>query len=396
MINSIETAIEDIKKGRFVLIVDDENRENEGDLVVAAEFINEEKMNFMIRNCTGIVCVPMRPSRINELGLKLMIENNNSRHGCKFTTSVDHKETSTGVSARDRVITVKSLIDTDTKPSDLLRPGHIFPLIAEDAGVLKRAGHTEASVDIVKLAGLKPISVICELMNPDGTMSRLPEILEFGKKHEIKIITIKDLIEYRTKKENLVRKITSTNLPTEFGDFTLHLYNTEINNDSHLALVKGDISNSKEPVLVRVHSKCLTGDALFSKRCDCGEQLRKVMQMIQEKGQGVLLYMNQEGRGIGLDNKIKAYALQDKGYDTVEANEFLGFKMDLRDYGIVAQILKDLGLKEIKLLTNNPKKIVGLEGYGINIVEQVPIRSTVTEHNKKYLETKKQKMGHLL
>ncbi len=392
MINSIEESLDDIKKGKFVLIVDDEDRENEGDLIIAAEFIDEKKMNFMIRNCTGIVCVP----RLNDLDLKLMIENNNSKHGCKFTVSVDHKDTSTGVSARDRVITVKSLIDEKTMASDLLRPGHIFPLMAESAGVLKRAGHTEASIDIVKIAGLNPVSVICELMNPDGSMSKLPEVLDFGKRNGIKVISIKDLIEYRTKKENLIRRVSTTTLPTEFGDFTLHLYNTEINNDSHLALVKGDISSLKEPVLVRVHSKCLTGDALFSERCDCGDQLKKVMQIIQDKGQGVLLYMNQEGRGIGLDNKIKAYALQDKGYDTVEANELLGFKMDLRDYGIGAQILKDLGLKEIRLLTNNPKKIIGLEGYGIKVIEQIPIKSTITEHNKKYLETKKQKMGHLL
>ena len=394
--NSITEAIEEFRAGRMIIVVDDEDRENEGDLVMAAEKVTPEAVNFMTQYGRGLVCVPLTQERLDELDLNPMVNNNTARLGTRFTVSVDALEgTTTGISAADRAITIQMLVADDAKPEDLGRPGHIFPLQAVSGGVLRRAGHTEASIDLARLAGLKPAGVLCEIMNDDGSMSRVPELMDFARKFDLKIITIRDLIAFRNHAERLVEKITEVEMPTEFGDFTLHMYRSEVDEHHHLALVKGDVKGAKN-VLVRVHSQCLTGDVFGSCRCDCGEQLHAAMEMISEAGQGVVLYMRQEGRGIGLVNKLKAYALQDKGRDTVEANVELGFKPDIRDYGIGAQILVDLGLTSIELLTNNPKKVIGLKGYGLEIVKRVPLEMKPSRHNHRYLATKRDKMGHLL
>jgi 3,4-dihydroxy 2-butanone 4-phosphate synthase/GTP cyclohydrolase II len=393
--NTIDEAIEDIKKGKMLIVVDDEDRENEGDLVMAAQFATPEAINFMASQGKGLVCMPLIGSRLDELDIQQMVKNNTDTHETAFTVSVDAFETTTGISAHERALTIKKLIDPNTKSSDLRRPGHVFPLRYKDGGVLRRAGHTEASIDLAILAGLYPAAVICEIMNEDGTMARVPELMIFAKKHNLKIITIADLINYRRKKEKLIKKVVSTKLPTKYGEFNVSVYQDIIDNHSHLALIKGTITGD-QPVLVRVHSECLTGDVFRSNRCDCGDQLATAMRMIEKEGTGVLLYMRQEGRGIGLLNKLKAYKLQDEGKDTVEANELLGFPADLRDYGIGAQILADIGIKQIKLLTNNPKKIAGLEGYGLKVVERVPIVIPPCPTNIKYLTTKKKKLGHML
>jgi 3,4-dihydroxy 2-butanone 4-phosphate synthase/GTP cyclohydrolase II len=393
---TIKEAIEDIKAGRFIIIVDDEGRENEGDLAMAAEMVDPDAINFMAKYGRGLVCMPIIGERLDELNIPLMVGENTSKHNTAFTISIEaKKKVSTGISAYDRAATVKAVLDPDTRPEDIARPGHTFPLRAREGGVLVRAGHTEAIVDLARLAGLYPAGVICEVMNEDGTMARLPQLEMFAKEYELKIVSITDLITYRRRHEKLVTKVAQANLPTKYGQFTAIAYKSTIDPDQHVALVKGDVS-SDEPVLVRVHSECLTGDVFGSLRCDCGEQIEMALNAIAEEDRGVLLYMRQEGRGIGLHNKIAAYALQDKGLDTVEANETLGFPADLRDYGIGAQILVDLGLKNIKLLTNNPKKVVGLEGYGLHVVETVPLRVDPNPLNLRYLETKQQKLGHIL
>lgn len=392
----IEDALEALKRGEIIVVVDDEDRENEGDVVVAAQFVTPEKINFMAKEARGIICVPMTGERLDELGIKLMVQTDSEGKGCAFTVSVDAREgISTGTSAYDRAQTIKTLIDPKTKPSDLVQPGHVFPLRARPGGVLQRAGHTEASVDLCKLAGLYPAAVICEVMNEDGTMARLPSLEKFAQKHNLLVISIADLIRYRYERERLIEKIAWANLPTESGEFTIHAYKSLADGKEHIALVKGDVAG-KENVLVRVHSECLTGDVFGSLKCDCGEQLRQALRQIAEEGLGVFLYLRQEGRGIGLGNKIKAYHLQDKGLDTVEANRQLGFKEDLREYGIGVQILKDLGLSTIRILTNNPKKLVGIEAYGIKIVEQLPILVPPNPYNYEYLKTKKEKLGHQL
>ena len=392
----IPSAIKDIKKGKVVIVVDDPSRENEGDFVCAAEKVTPEIINFMAKYGRGLICLPIIGQRLDELKIEQMVENPTEIKEANFTVSIDaRKGITTGISAYDRALTIKTVINPKTKPEDLIKPGHIFPLRYREGGVLVRAGHTEAAVDLAKLAGLYPAGVICEIMNEDGTMARLPQLIKIAEKFKLKIITIADLIEYRRKHEKLVKKLYVVDLPTRYGDFDLHLYEDSITGEHHLALVKGEVAGKKN-VYVRVHSSCTTGDIFHSLRCDCGDQLEKALQMISEKGRGVLLYMHQEGRGIGLKNKIHAYKLQEKGFDTVEANLKLGFPPDLRDYGIGAQILADLGLTTIQLLTNNPKKIIGLSGYGLKVTKRIPIEIPPNKTNKKYLETKKKKLGHLI
>ena len=395
MFNTIEEAIIDIKAGKILIMVDDEDRENEGDIIVAAEMSNPDVINFMASHAKGLICMPMTGERLDELEIQPMVLENTDNHQTAFTVSVDHISTATGISAHERAATIKALISGDSHPNDFRKPGHIFPLRYREGGVLRRTGHTEGSIDLAKLAGLYPATVICEVMSDDGTMARVPELLEFAKEHGIKIITIADLIEYRRRKEKLILRVDDTKLPTQFGDFTAIAYQSLLDGKEHLALVKGQWEPD-EPILVRVHSECLTGDVFGSYRCDCGEQLQTALSMIEKEGKGVFLYMRQEGRGIGLVNKIRAYKLQDNGRDTVQANLDLGFPEDLRDYGIGAQILVDLGVKKMRMMTNNPKKIKGLEGYGMEVVERVSIEMPVKDENRRYLQTKKDKMGHLL
>ncbi len=392
--NTIQSALKDLKAGKMIIVTDDEDRENEGDLIFAAETATPNKINFMAKEGRGLVCVAMEEESAYRLNFHPMVANPDGN--CNFTVSVDAKKgTTTGISAGDRALTIKKMLDPSSCAQDFIRPGHMFPLIAKAGGTLVRAGHTEAAVDLMRLAGMTPAGVICEIMNEDGTMARMPDLEKFAKKHDLKIITIQDLIQHRNQNEKLIKKEVETNLKTEYGTFRIHVYKSLIDYKEHVAFVMGDIKKAKS-VLVRVHSECLTGDIFHSKHCDCGGQLDKSLEMISKKGCGVLLYMRQEGRGIGLVNKIRAYELQSKGMDTVEANHQLGFKSDMRDYGIGAQILKDLGLKEIEILTNNPKKLIGLEGYGLKILKRVPIEIKPNEINIKYLKTKKTKMGHIL
>jgi len=395
--NSIEEAVDACKKGEMVIVVDDEDRENEGDMILASEMVSADKINFLTKYARGMICVSITAARAKQLDLDFMVERNTALHHTPFTVTVDaRKGTTTGISAQDRAKTIQTIINPDAGPDDLVRPGHIFPLVAMKGGVLRRAGHTEAAIDLARLAGFIPSGVLCEIMDDDGGMARIPSLLVLARKFNLKIITIQDLIEYRRLREKLVKRLEIIDLPTDYGHFKLHLYQNLINeNEHHVALVKGDIS-ADEPIMVRVHSECLTGDVFGSRRCDCGDQLTAAMQQVEKEGKGVVLYMRQEGRGIGLVNKIRAYAHQEKGKDTVEANEELGFKADLRDYGIGAQILKDLGLKKIRLMTNNPKKIVGLHGYDLIIIDRVPIEIEPNQYNEKYLMTKRDKLGHLI
>ncbi|HMU55510.1 MAG TPA: bifunctional 3,4-dihydroxy-2-butanone-4-phosphate synthase/GTP cyclohydrolase II [Nitrospira sp.] len=394
--DTIEDALRDIKKGRFVILVDDEDRENEGDLVIAAEKVTPQAVNFMARHARGLICLALTPERVEELQLPQQVVENTATFGTAFTVSIDaRKGVTTGISAADRATTIHVAIDPKSKPTDLARPGHIFPLKAQKGGVLKRAGQTEGSVDLARLAGLTPAGAICEIMNEDGTMARVPELAKFAKAHKLKMVTIKALIEYRMQRETFVKRGASARLPTMFGEFEVVAFENLVDNATHIALVKGRVDNG-EPTLVRVHSGCLTGDALGSLRCECRDQLHKAMEIIQKEGRGVVLYLNQEGRGIGLLNKIRAYGLQDQGSDTVEANLKLGFKPDMRTYGVGAQILANLGVHAIKVMTNNPRKIVGIEGYGLNVVERVPIEIQPREANVRYLRTKKKKLGHIL
>jgi len=395
MLSSIESAIEDIKKGKLIIVVDDEDRENEGDFVAAARMVTPEIINFMSKEGRGLICAPLVEERCDELGLDLMVNNNTALHETAFTVSVDllgHGCT-TGISAHDRAKTVQALIDPTTKPADLGRPGHIFPLRAKNGGVLRRAGHTEATIDLARLAGFEPAGVLVEIMNEDGSMARLPQLLEIAKKFDLKIISIKDLIEYRLKIDSLIEEVVRVDMPTQFGHFKLIAFREKNTTNEHLALVKGEWK-SEEPVLVRVHSSCFTGDILGSFRCDCGDQLHEAMRLVEKEGQGVILYMNQEGRGIGLLNKLKAYKLQEEGMDTVEANLHLGFPMDKRDYGVGAQILRYLGISKLRLISNNPRKRAGLLGYGLEVVETVPIEIEPNQHNERYLKTKRDKLGH--
>ena len=392
---SVEEAIEEITAGRFIIVLDDENRENEGDLILAAEKATPEAINFMVRHARGLVCMPMIGERLDELELPLMTLQNTESMQTAFTVSVDARAgTTTGISAFDRAATVRALIDPLTKRSDLMTPGHLFPLRAKEGGVLRRSGHTEACIDLARLAGLYPAGVICEIMNEDGSMSRLAELESFAERHGLKMLTIESLIRYRMQRECLIRKVSDVSLPTDYGFFRVIGYESVLDGQCHLALVAGD--PAAPDALVRVHSECLTGDVFSSQRCDCGEQLRRALRLISQRGNGVLLYMRQEGRGIGLANKLRAYALQDAGSDTVEANHELGYPADLRDYGIGAQILVDLGIREMRLLTNNPRKVIGLEGYGLKIIERVPLEIEPNSINRRYLETKRDKLHHLL
>ncbi len=394
--NTIDEAIEDIKAGKPIVVVDDEDRENEGDLIIAAEKITPDTVNFLATHGRGLICVSLTRDRLEQLKLYQMVEQNTARLGTRFTVSVDALEgTTTGISAGDRAKTIRVLVDPKSKPEELARPGHIFPIEALPGGVLARAGHTEASVDLARLAGLQPVGVMSEIMDDDGTMRRGDRLAEFTRRHNLKLISIRDLIAFRHRRERLITHLTTVDFPTKFGDFKLHLYRSDVDDHHHLAITKGEVTGKKN-VLVRVHSSCLTGDVLGSCRCDCGDQLQTALKRIDQEGLGVVLYMRQEGRGIGLANKIMAYKLQDEGRDTVEANIDLGFQADLRDYGIGAQILEDIGLTSIRLLTNNPKKVVGLQAYGLEIVERLPLQIPATEHNSRYLETKRDKLGHLL
>lgn len=396
VLSTIEETIKDIKEGKFVIIVDDEDRENEGDLAIAAEKVTTEAINFMVKHARGLVCMPVKAERLDELNIPMMVSHNTSKFTTAFTVSIEAKHgITTGISAKDRAETIKAVINPNTGPEDIVRPGHIFPLRAKEGGVLVRAGHTEAIVDLARMAGLYPAGVICEIMSEDGSMAKLPELKGIADKFCIKIVSIADLILYRRRHEKLVKRVAEAKLPTRYGEFKIIAYKSDMDTDQHVAMVMGDIE-SEEPVLVRVHSECLTGDVFGSLRCDCGEQVNLAMQKIAAEKRGVLLYMRQEGRGIGIHNKICAYNLQDNGLDTVEANLSLGFPADLRDYGIGAQILTDLNLHKVRLLTNNPKKVIGLEGYGLEVVETVPIVVKSNPHNQHYLETKKNKMGHIL
>jgi 3,4-dihydroxy 2-butanone 4-phosphate synthase/GTP cyclohydrolase II len=392
----IEEALQAFRAGVIIFVVDYEDRENEGDLTIAAEKVTPEAINFMARHGRGLVCLSMTPERLDELEVPLMVAQNTSRFETAFCIPFEAKgRTTTGISAADRAATVLTAIDPATRPQDLLRPGHMFPLRARSGGVIERAGQTEAAVDLARIAGLYPAGVICEIMNEDGTMARMPELVKFAKKHNLRIITIADLIKYRMRTESLVKKVASAKLPTGFGDFEMHVFVNQLDKKEHVALVRGDISSGQD-VLVRVHSSCLTGDVLHSIRCDCGAQLDAAMKLIADEGRGVLLYLNQEGRGIGLANKIRAYELQDEGFDTVEANERLGFKADQRDYGMGVQMLRDLGVKSMRLLSNNPRKLVGIEGYGLSVSEWLPLEIPASESTRRYLKTKKEKLGHRL
>lgn len=392
----IEAVVEDLRKGRMVIVVDDADRENEGDLIMAAEKVKAEGINFMAKHGRGLICVPTTSDRLKQLGIEQMVVQNRDNFKTDFQVSVDAaRRISTGISAADRAETIKIMADPTAVPGDLVQPGHVFPLRAKPGGVLQRAGHTEAAVDLVKLAGLRPMAVICEIMSEDGSMARLPELRAFASRHKLRICTIESLIKYRRTREKLVERIEVVKMPTDYGDFDLYLYRSRLDGQHHLAIVRGELSGKKS-VLVRVHSECLTGDVFGSRRCDCGPQLHAAMRQVDQAGCGVIVYMRQEGRGIGLASKIQAYKLQEGGYDTVQANLKLGYPMDLREYGLGAQILADLGLKTIRLMTNNPKKVVGLEGYGLEIVEQVPIRVKPNPHNEKYLKTKREKLGHLI
>jgi len=396
LFNSIDSVITDLQKGKMVIVVDDADRENEGDLVMAAQFVTPAAVNFMAKHGRGLICVPTTSERLQQLGIERMVRQNRETFKTDFQVSVDAaRSITTGISAGDRAETIRIMAEPTAVPEDLVQPGHVFPLRARPGGVLQRAGHTEAAVDLVNLAGCRRIGVICEIMSDDGSMARLPELRRFAKKHGLKIATIADLIQFRRTREKLVERVEVVKLPTEYGDFDLYLYHSKLDGQHHLALVSGEVAGQPN-VLVRVHSECLTGDVFGSHRCDCGPQLHQAMRQIADAGRGVIVYMRQEGRGIGLAPKIKAYKLQEQGYDTVEANRKLGFDMDLREYGLGAQILADLGLKTIRLLTNNPRKVVGLEGYGLEIVEQLPIRVRPNPHNARYLQTKREKLGHLL